>query len=177
MAPIQPLTYLDCNVGRFVGVGECVFAHCYGADQQPYCILGKGRPTCRLENFSMQMGHASPLACCAPHDSFRVSNRGSRLSKLTPASSPLNESGIRGLQPRKFPESVHRKTPVLDICKPRRVSATSTLTVHSPNEDNGVRVIADCNHIQRNVNARIWDSTHPVYFLAITSFAVFPAVR
>jgi hypothetical protein len=24
---------------------------------------------------------------------------------------------------------------------------------------------------------RIWDSTHPVYFLAITSFAVFPAVR
>jgi hypothetical protein len=24
---------------------------------------------------------------------------------------------------------------------------------------------------------RIWDSTHPFYFLSITSFAVFPAVR
>ena len=24
---------------------------------------------------------------------------------------------------------------------------------------------------------RIWDSTHPLYFLSITSFAVFPAVR
>jgi hypothetical protein len=34
----------------FVGVGECVFDHSFGADQQPYCILGKGHPTCRLEN-------------------------------------------------------------------------------------------------------------------------------
>jgi len=78
MAPIQPLTYLDCYVGRFVGVGECVYDHCFGADQQPYCILGKGHPTCRLEDISEQMGPASPLACCAPHDSFRVSDRGSR---------------------------------------------------------------------------------------------------
>jgi hypothetical protein len=54
MAPIQPLTYLDCYVGRFVVVGECVFDHCFGA------------------------GPASPLACCAPHDSFRVSDRGRR---------------------------------------------------------------------------------------------------
>ena len=76
MAPIQPLTYLDCCVGRFVGVGERVFDHCFGADQQPYCILGKGHPTCRLEDISEQMGPASPLPCCAPHDSFRVSDRG-----------------------------------------------------------------------------------------------------
>ena len=78
MAPIQPLTYLDCYVGRFVGVGECVFDRCFGADQQPYCILGKGHPTCRLEDISEQMGPASPLACCAPHDCFRVSDRGRR---------------------------------------------------------------------------------------------------
>jgi len=80
MAPIRPSTCLDCNVGRLVGVGECVFAHRFGADQQPYCILGKGRPTCRLEDFSKQIGHASPLACCAPHDSFRVSNVGLHFS-------------------------------------------------------------------------------------------------
>lgn len=59
MAPIEPVTYLDCYVGRFVGVGECVFDHCFGADQQPYCILGKGHPTCRLEDISEQMGPAS----------------------------------------------------------------------------------------------------------------------
>jgi hypothetical protein len=75
---IQPLTYLDCYVGRFVGVGECVFDHCFGADQQPYCILGKGHSTCRLEDIAERMGPASLLACCAPHDSFRVSDRGSR---------------------------------------------------------------------------------------------------
>jgi hypothetical protein len=61
-----------------VGVGECVFDHCFGADQQPYCILGKGHPTCRLEDISEQMGPASPLACCAPHHSFRFSDRVSR---------------------------------------------------------------------------------------------------
>src|SRR6266576_5716329 len=42
------------------------------------CILGKGHPTCRLEDISEQMGPASPLACCAPHDCFRVSDRGRR---------------------------------------------------------------------------------------------------
>jgi len=78
MAPIRPLTDLDCYVGHFVGVGECVFDHCFGADQQPYCILGKGHPTCRLEDISEQMGPASPLACCAPHHSFRFSDRVSR---------------------------------------------------------------------------------------------------
>ncbi len=41
-------------------------------------FLGKGHPTCRLEDISEQMGPASPLACCAPHDSFRVSDRGRR---------------------------------------------------------------------------------------------------
>ncbi len=76
MAPIQPLTYLDCYVGHFVVVGECVLDHRSSADQQPYCIMGRGHPTCRLEDISEQMGPASPLACCAPHDSFRVSNRG-----------------------------------------------------------------------------------------------------
>jgi len=78
MAPIQPLTYLDCYVSGFVGVGERVYDHSFGADQQPYCILGEGHPTCRLEDISEQMGPASPLARCAPHDSFRVSDRGRR---------------------------------------------------------------------------------------------------
>ena len=34
MAPIEPVTYLDCYVGRFVGVGECVFDHCFGANNR-----------------------------------------------------------------------------------------------------------------------------------------------
>jgi hypothetical protein len=51
MAPIQPLTCLDCYVCRFVGVGERVFDHCFGADQQPYCILGKSRPPADWKTF------------------------------------------------------------------------------------------------------------------------------
>ncbi len=62
----------------FVGVGQSVFGHHFSADQQPYCIVGKGHPACRLEDISEQMGPASPLACSAPHDSFRISNRWSR---------------------------------------------------------------------------------------------------
>lgn len=38
----------------------------------------KVTPPGRLEDISEQMGPASPLACCAPHDSFRVSDRGRR---------------------------------------------------------------------------------------------------
>jgi hypothetical protein len=46
-------------------------------------------------------------------------------------------------------------------------------------------VFESCPH-QRDTGQRVrllegkvrnWDSTHPVYFLLITSFAVFPAVR
>ena len=78
MAPIEPGTDLDCYVGRFVGVGECVFDHCFGAHQQPHCILGKGHPARRLEDLSEQMGPASPLACRAPNDRSRVPDRGGR---------------------------------------------------------------------------------------------------
>ncbi len=74
----RSFTDLDCYVGHFVGVGQSVFGHHFSADQQPYCIVGKGHPACRLEDISEQMGPASPLACSAPHDSFRISNRWSR---------------------------------------------------------------------------------------------------
>ena len=77
MAPSWRSTHLVSHVGDFVDLGHSVLNHRFGADQQPHRILGKGHPTCRLEDISEQMGPASPLACCAPHHSFRFSNRGS----------------------------------------------------------------------------------------------------
>ena len=77
MAPVWPFTDLIRNLGHFVDVGECVFAHFTRADQHSYRILGKVHSTCRLEDVPEQVGHASPLAYCAPHDRFRVSGCGS----------------------------------------------------------------------------------------------------
>jgi hypothetical protein len=76
MAPVSPSSDLVRYFGHFVDIGECVFDHGTRADQQSYCILGKVHSTCRLEGLPAQMGSSSPLACCTPHDSFRVSNRG-----------------------------------------------------------------------------------------------------
>ncbi len=76
MAALRPFTDVYCHGGHSVGVGESVFGHHSSADQQSYCILGKGHPTCRLEDISEQMGHASPLARGTPHDSFRIFDRG-----------------------------------------------------------------------------------------------------
>jgi len=41
-------------------------------------IVGEVHSASRLEDISAQMGYASPLACCTPHDSFRDSNLGIR---------------------------------------------------------------------------------------------------
>ena len=74
MAPVWPSTDLVRYFGHFVDVGQCLFGHGTGADQQSYCILGKVHSTCRLEDLPEQMGSASPVACCTPHDSSRVSD-------------------------------------------------------------------------------------------------------
>jgi hypothetical protein len=50
MAPIRQLTDLVFYVGHLVGVGDRVYDHDSSADQQPYCILGEGQPTCQLED-------------------------------------------------------------------------------------------------------------------------------
>jgi hypothetical protein len=67
LTPIAALTDVTRNVleagdfciETFVGVG----------DEFPEELC--------LSTVPSSLAHASPLACCAPHDSFRVSNRGS----------------------------------------------------------------------------------------------------
>jgi hypothetical protein len=76
MAPVWTNSTLVRYVGHFMALGEHVFGYGSRTDQQPDCIMGKFHSTFRLEDLPEQMGSSSPLACCAAHDSFRVSNRG-----------------------------------------------------------------------------------------------------
>jgi len=60
MAPIQPLTYLDCYVGHLWTLAS-VYSITALAGQQPYCIREKITPSADWKTFSEQMGPASPL--------------------------------------------------------------------------------------------------------------------
>jgi hypothetical protein len=75
MAPVCTDSNLVRYVGHFVALGEFVFGYGSRTNQQPDCIMGKFYATFGLEDLPEQMGSASPLACCPPHDSLHVSNR------------------------------------------------------------------------------------------------------
>jgi uncharacterized membrane protein len=62
----------------FLWLLSVVYSITASSNQQPNSIVAQWRPTCRLEDLADEMGPASPLARCAPHDSFDVSHRGSR---------------------------------------------------------------------------------------------------